>query len=552
MLAKKLWSGRYTIGQLILAGALMLLSLTALFVWFYSPIFPDEIAVRLLSGRYIQDHGLAQKLFHLCPSNARETPLLFIIPAWILSWLDLHLSLVEIRILPFIIVLAAIFIIIGFAVKGRNLDAAIVATTALIGVSGSGLIIARPEYLQVLNVACCAWVFLHLESASLGIGRRYTLSVLLLLSCLLSIYSHVQGLLFLPLTIYLIYCLVSLSIGKRRAAIILGGGLFLLAKTTVNFSNFSCDGYSGIEQYVTDKVINIERFKSIKFTDWLTTNTNQYFQSFYFKDSYQVSYLPGINVGEGWLKNILAELNQSIHIILMVNLILFVCAAIGAFIFAVKQYASKYKLRATGGVVTKGLKEAHVIILFAFPLIFLFFYDSDRNFYRSFFINLLASIMLTMLLSRLYLGRFRSIATAYFVFCGVVVVASLIVNVWWFTNKFNAGFEGPSMAINKDWDSISRNVISLAQDCGMDLSKGRIIVDDMTYDSLKHYPNLYPVTYLDLSGSLTKITTAEVINRVRPNYAIVRCDYLLSWGVTPQKTRNQFCGVNFLSPNNIK
>jgi len=534
----------------------MLLSIAALFAWYYSPIFPDEIAVRLLSGRYIQDNGLAQKLFYICPSNARETPLLFVIPAWILSWLDLHLSLVEIRILPFVTILAAIFLTIWFAIKGRNPAAAIGATITLIGVSGSGLIIARAEYWQVLNVACCVWIFSHLESASLRTGHvernthtgmRYGLSALLLLSCLLSIYSHVQGLLFLPLTFYLIYRLVSSSRWKGTVATVIIGLFLLAVKTTITFKGTTCVEYPGIAQAINKMVFNPGEFESVKFTDWLAAHIHNYLQSFYFKDNYQVNYLPGINVGEGWLKNLLAGLNQSIHIILMVNLILFVCAAVAALIFAIKQYVAKYKLRGTGGTVTKGLEEAQAVMLFAFPIIFLFFYDANQNFYRSFFINLLTGIMLTMFLSRLYLGRLRTLVIAYFVLCGAAVLASLIVNVWWFTGKFQAGFEGPSMSINKDWDGISRDVMSLAQDSGMDLLKGRIIVDDMTYDSLKRYPLLYPVTYLDLSGSLSKLTSTEIINRVRPNYAIVRCDYLRSWGVTPQKTRNQFCAVNFLS-----
>jgi hypothetical protein len=534
-------------GRLIFIAILMLFSTAALFAWYYLPIYPDEIAVQLISGRYIQDHGLAQNLFHICPANARETPLLFVIPAWIYSWLCLHLSLIEMRILPFATTLAAIFLTIWFTVKGRNPAAAILATTALIGVAGSGLIIARAEYWQVLNVACCAWVFLHLESTSLRTGMRYGLAVLLLLSCLLSIYSHIQGLIFLPLSFYLIFRLVSPKTGWMCSAILLASLFIFGVITTVNFHNFSCDGYPGIEHYRENMVISIEKLKLDQFIDWLVTNITNYFQPFYFQDSYQINYLPGIQTSDSWLKNLLSGLNQSIHIILMVNLILFVCAAISASIFAIKQYVTTYKLRGTnGGAITKGLDEAHAIILFAFPLICLFFFDANHNFYRSFFINLLVVIMLTMLLSRINLGRLRAIATTYFVLCGVVVMASLAVNVWWFTDKLHAGFEGPSMSINKNWDDINRDVLSLAQDCGMDLSKGRIIVDDMTYDSLKRYPLIYPITYLYLSGSLANLTNAEVISRARPNFAIVRCDYLRFLGIPPQKTRNQFCGVNFL------
>lgn len=296
-------------------------------------------------------------------------------------------------------------------------------------------------------------------------------------------------------------------------------------------------------------VINFENFKTAKFTDWLAANTDKYAQSFYFKNSYAGNYLPGILIGGYWESIFLLGLNQSIHIILIMNLIILTCAAFAAIAFAIKQYVALCKIRKFDSAISKKLEGAHAVILFAFPLLFLFFYDSARNFYRSFFINLLASILLAMLLSRINLGRIRSIATTYFILCGVVVCISLAVNVLFFTREFRDGFEGPSMSTNRNWDVITRDVLSLAQDCGMDLSKGRIIVDDMTYDSLKRYSHLYPVTYLSLSGGLTKLSSAEIISRVRPNFAIVRCDYLRAWGVVPQKTHNQFCGVNFLNAN---
>jgi Ca2+/Na+ antiporter len=197
-------------------------------------------------------------------------------------------------------------------------------------------------------------------------------------------------------------------------------------------------------------------------------------------------------------------------------------------------------------------EKAIAFVLFILPLLFLFVYDSDRNFYRSFVINLFAGISLAMFLSRISLGKYRCVATTYFGICVVVVCISVAINWSWFTSKFREGFEGPSMSTNKNWEGIALGVTGLAQDTGMDLSKGRIIVDDMTYDALKRYPHLFPVTYLDLSGSLTKLSSADIIRKVRPNYAIVRCDYLRSWGVPPQKIRDQFCAVNFLKAGSLE
>jgi hypothetical protein len=154
-----------------------------------------------------------------------------------------------------------------------------------------------------------------------------------------------------------------------------------------------------------------------------------------------------------------------------------------------------------------------------------------------------------MLLSRMSLGKRLKWFKLYFYTSGMVVVASLILNLWWFPAKFHEGFEGPSISVNSDWESTRRDVMTLAKHSGMDLSKGRIIVDDMTYESLKQYPMLYPVTYLDYSGSLSKLSSTEIINLIHPNYAITRCDYMQSWGLKPQRIQNRLCAVNFLQLN---
>lgn len=528
--------------KIFLVLLLVVLSALSLLTWHSMPIYPDEIAFRLLSGRYIQDNGLAQKLFYICSSNARATPQLFVIPAWILSWIYLNFSLTEIRLFPIFSVLLAIIFTIKFAVNGRNILAAILSATALIGVSGSGLIIARAEFWQVLNIACCIFVMLKLESSTLGINVRGVLSGLLLFSVVVSIYTHIQGLLFLPLTLFLIYSLVSPKIGKLITATILTVILIYIIKVTVAFKGAACVEYPGIANAINDMVFNLNVFESTKIVDWLLTHFEVYAKSFIYKNHYQINYLPGVEVSGFVSGGILSVLNFLIKIILLVNFILFTYFGFSAILRVMKN--SK-----TAEVQKKNLLMEYVIVLTTFPIIFLFFYDTSQNFYRSFFVNLVISVMLSMFLSRMYLGTKSKWFSIYFYLSGLVVVASLCINLWWFPAKFAEGFEGPSISVNTDWNSIHLDVMQLAKDSGMDLSKGRIIVDDMTYESLKHYPMLYPVTYLDYSGSLTKLPNSEIISIIHPNYAITRCNYMQSWGLKPQRIQNRLCAVNFLQLN---
>lgn len=537
-------------GHLLLAGALILLSLMALTAWHFMPIYPDEIAFRMQSGRYIQDQGVVQGLYAFCTSNVKGTPLLFVIPAWILSWLDLAISPVEMRMLPFATVLTAVFLAIWYAARGVNPNAAVVVTTALIGVAGSGLILARAEYVQTLNIACSLLTFQTLQSVSQRSTVRYGLLALLLFTSVLSLFAHVQGLLFIPLTLYLAYLIVYPLMGKRLAALLMVVSFIFMAQTTMKFHHSSCIGYPDIEQFWARMTFNGSDLESVKPTDWVQAKFSRYLSSFKYKSNYVINYLPGITGGDGWQKSLRSVLNQAIQIVLVVNLVLCLCATIGASIFVVGRYAAMCHRRANGE--TAWLIQGQALVLFASPVLFLFFYDSAQNFYRSFFLNLLTAILVGLFLSRIALTRVQTVTTLYFSLCGVVVFTSMAVNVFQFSNKLYAGYEGPSISLSRDWDGIGRDVKALAEDCCMDLSKGRIVLDDMTYDSLKNYPLIYPVTYMGLSVGVVKSTMADVINKVRPNYAIARCDALREASIGFQKSRNQLCCANFLSTGALK
>jgi hypothetical protein len=183
--------------------------------------------------------------------------------------------------------------------------------------------------------------------------------------------------------------------------------------------------------------------------------------------------------------------------------------------------------------------------LFVLPVIALFFYDAAQNFYRTFFLNLVLAIALTVFLSRSNLGRIRQMALLYFGLCEVVVVASLSANWMWFRAQLRDGYEGPSISRYRDWLGVERDVNSLVHACNIDLSKGRIIVDDMTYNSFKYYPDIYPITYLSLQAALTKMGMAEVIARVRPNYAVVRCSSLET-PLEAQYRHGELCCLNLV------
>jgi len=539
-------------GERLLLGAfLTLLAVAALSAWNNMPIYPDEIAFRLQMGRYIQDQGAVRGLYALCASNAKETPLLFVIPAWAISWLDLTYSLVDARVLPFFTILTAVVLAVLSAVRGVSPNAAAVATTAFIGVAGSGLILARYEFVHALNIVCCLGAFHFLESGSTRPSLRYGLFALLLTSSLLSLYVHVQGLLFFPLTLYFVYQVVRPGLGRTQTGLMTIILFVLMVQAAIRLHDSSCGGYPEIEQFWARMTFNLQELESVNLGFWLDGKFYKYLLSFQYRQNYAIGYLPGIavlTVGDGWERSFLAALNLGIRIIVSMNLLLSGFAAIGASVLALGQYRrGLMRHQPAASWTAKGLGggQALALVLLVLPIMFLFLYDSAQNFYRSFFLNFLAALLLAVFLSRLEVGRARPLATLYFGLCGAVVLVSLAVNAWWFTDRLRDGYEGPSLSLNRNWGGIRRDVEALSQACNMDLRKGRIILDDTTYDSLRRYPILYPITYLALQAEVAGISMSEVIARVQPNYALARCDVLRNTKLGYQHQRGLLCCQNF-------
>ena len=538
-------------GHLILVTVLMLLSVASLSVWYYMPIYPDEIAFRLQLSRYIQDKGLVHGLYSVCTSNVKDTPLLFVMPAWILSSLDLTLSPVQMRAIPFIITVMAVFITLWIAVNGRNPNSAAIATTAFIGVAGSGLVLARYEYAQILNIACCLAAILYLESESQKTFHRFFLFVLIFSSCLLSLYAHIQGLLFIPVSFFLMFLLIYPKVGKIKSLLLILILFAVITHTAIVFNHSSCDGYPGIKQFWSDMTLQTSSFKSLNLPNWLIIKIKNYLHAFLYKDNYTISYLPGITITNGWKRFIMMMLNRAIQGIVFLNFLLLVSATALLSVLLIKKLIHKGRKSISCLTNDASYRQLLILILFLAPLIFLFFYDAAQNFYRSFFINLLVAVFLAIVVSYLPLKRYNPLANFYFAACVTIVLVSFVANLYWFTSSLKDGFEGPSISLNKDWIRISKDVKLLALDSNIDLTKGRIIVDDLTYDSLKKYPSLYPITYLGLSSNLTGLSNVSIIDIVRPNYLIARCDSLHNFGLKTQNSRNQLCCINFLLADQV-
>jgi hypothetical protein len=498
-----------------------------LVIWFISPIFPDEVAFRFTSARFYEDGIIAKKLFFICNDNSRVIPVIFYIPAFLLSFIDLNTSYIGARTLPSLILLF-LFTFTFLNPSNRPLFLKFPILVIIIGVAGSGLVIARYEYWQLFLIFFCVLALFIRNTISLNL--KFFICIFLILLLIIALYTHLQSLLFLPLCFLSLYFLFD---RKNIYFIILLFCSFLyLTYISIAFHSFDCSEYPGIQKSFKSMVINTSNLTIPGFFIRLVDHFNVYLNAFIYKDSYQVFYLPGI-------KNIGVELvvvNYFIKLILSFNIILF--------LILVYKSLKNICIIFLGSLKVSESKVSFLTVFIGLPAIFIFIYDNNQNFYRLFFINTLLCIVIYLNINIYYLN-FRGVTLKVYSFiCLFIFIITTALNYNIFFPQLISGYEGPSISVFEDRSAISSRIDKVTSDANIDLSQGYLIVDDLTYPFLKKFPNLFPITYLDFSSTLVGMSSSDVIAKIGARGVITRCSYMISWKLSPQYKSDNICAIN--------
>jgi len=539
----------HVVARYILAAGVSLVAILALWVWHVMPIYPDEIGYQILTGRYIPDHGMAYGLFALCPSNFKQVTWFFLIPAWTLSFLDQHFSPAALRVFPFAAAAAAICLAAGYTVRRGTPFAAIIITSSLVGVAGSSMVLMRPEYVHILNLICCFAAYIFVNSSAQKPIARYLLIALLLISIDFSMYSHLQGMIFLPLTLYFVYCLICGTADRKLVAIamlaIIGPAIYMA--TTANVYSVTCPEFPAIKNFLNGMTFHMAQVKDQGWSNWIGAKVRNTTVDFIYTKNYAINYLPSLP-NPNWVWEIIFSFfNSLVSLSIKINLIFSIAITI---LMVLREFSRVKNIRYFWKKILSILenhRQYAPTILFAPPTLFLFFYDSTQNFYRSIFINFVLAIFLAICLSNAS-RRWRAPIFLYATFCAIIMIGSITANFVLFYPKLKNGYEGPSFSLNRDSSAINLDVIALAQQASMNLKDGGIIFDDLTYNSLKHYYKIYPVTYLMLSSSLAGIGFEKALILVKPNYAIVNCYSLPDIKNEVIYRKDNLCAINFNRP----
>lgn len=532
----------------------IILAVVALYmgVWLKMPLYPDEIAYRVGKARLTYDHGIQYGFYPSCLSSIIPISIFFYPAAYFYEILDNLPLFISARIIPYISLIICLCFYVKIISNQRWPGAASLILLGFLGVSGSGLILSRPEGILLIQPAICLFAYIFLCIKPVNAILRYLIILVLIFLSSLTFYIHMESLIFLPITLLplLIYLakknnLYDRSIGVLSVILILiMGGYGLIQNIKINWS---CKEESGISNYLSsmtlthlltnDSIFEIFKYKAFWFSD--------YIEKFLFEKVYTIGYLPGVIPITGWNNYLVHVLNITISVLLIANITLAIAITFyGGFKFftgLTKRYQEK-----DSSLLSLNPSEYLFLFLTGLGLFALLLDDMSAAFYRAFFLNLELALLNSLALSFLNLKR-----TDVFKWVGVVlfpvILCGTFSSFWFFSPFFSAKNVGPNINIMIDWSKIKKRVETLEYLIGVKDSSSRIIVDDMTYEALKKHADVLPITYLGLSAMLSgakgPTQVRDFIMNIHPTAFVVRCSSLDGTGFIPQFRDDGLCAA---------
>lgn len=508
-------------------------------IWALSPIYPDEIAYRQQAGRIVPDQGVIYGLYEMCPSNIKAVPLVLEPVAWLLSQTMSTLSPLQMRVLSFTAVLAVVFSAVRQASANRNPSAGYLVLASFLGVAGASLIFVRYEFALELQLLSCLVAASRLTRGRTGVVGDLGVATGLILAAALSVWTHVQGMLFLPLTSYLLARLVV----RRYGAIGLTAGLVpfvLFVPPALKLNHSVCSEHPEIEAFWKSLAFDSSDLGARHLALLLFNSARSYVGSFVYAPLFPIRFLPGVDAQNAPI----TAMNTLISVVI-------ICLAglvLGILALALFRCCKSFRFPLRNIPIAETFEKDQPLIIAALitiPVVILFIYDAQNAFYRNSYLNHLTSVAACLALASLSGPVALRFTKAACTIIGIAVGGSLIFNAFLFVPPLANGYEGPSLSVLRRWSQVSRDTEEMARLCKMDLRRGHIIVDDLTQAGVYSRQMTIPVTYLHLQANLTGMSAHDAAIEMKANYAILRCPYFDVLGVKPQGRTGDVCCYTF-------
>lgn len=521
---------------------LLVISFVSLFIWFNSPFYPDELAFRVSRLSFISNDNKIYNLFRLCNSNSLNLPLIFKPAAYFLSLIGISMSSIQIRLLPIITALLLLISVAYYIKEQKNKDAIFLMSLAFIGISSSGLVITRFEFITLMCISICIFSIAYSKVKNSSSGINISLLLCVLFTTTVSCFIHPQGLLFVPLSAYSVYRLSQKIIKNKYLNKIfdlsnLLGSIYLIFVGS-SFNSTGCKDSKDMDEVFTSMVL---QFNDLYKGDFLLNKFNAHLNNFLYKDEYLANYLPGVgNTSTTAIANLVIQILIAVLIIIS-----FLCIII--FLFKLGLSIKSAIFKSAHFKRNEYFNQYYQwILLLIIPALFLFIYDKNQYFYRSFFINFVLCISISILLSHLKKSKFKILNLSLSVICVLSLVFSIFLNYKHFYHilpHWNAIYSVP---VKSAMQNQSINIHSLLKKCSIDINKGSFLIDDYTYDTLKKNPQLQIIYYASFQADTTKNSKADTMKLLKINGVIASCDSMKRSGMgwPPQFVESNLCCFN--------
>lgn len=505
-----------------------------LFLWglwgaFHAPIYPDEVAYRLFLERFFVADGLKQSVTPYCAEGFLVAPPTLLLPA-AATWSLLSFfggGYWSYRIVPAVCWLIIFASLYWHGRRHGSQSFWLLLLLLLPGPSIYSLILLRPEIvLLMLGVLIYVW------GSNQILSSRF---IPVLLSALLIGFIYSLALYMHPKIVYLAPALVlALSLRFRDlptapmrftflvAGYMLIGGLVLSAIWLHKLQYTSCAAYPALAETMNMQAVNPLQFFSapiqffVKLKEafspslWALTAERLSYWS-----EYQVAFLPGT-----------VAATSTLVIIRCVVVIAFTLVVVTSFVSQIKTLSNK--------PTRSKFWPAILLLTVGLGLIGPFLLNLKRHFYD---VSLLASsiVVIACLTQTLLFEKNQStsefkrrvlkVALPFILLC--MGILGTIMNVH-FVKRFLAGYEGPSISIQKlpEQKRLAVRISQSLEKIGV-ANHEPLLIDDFTYDWVWEHPRLYPITYMTVHPSVVKDVAINLAS-YDIHYGVVRCSYLAS------------------------
>jgi hypothetical protein len=467
-----------------------------LLAWKNLPLYPDEIALRVQSARALVDGFVAYPAFPQCSSNPTALPWSLFPASLVISFWDITFGWSFIRLVPCLIVLLAIATI-AIHVQRRGPRLAIgLLPIAFLGAAGSGLAMMRMESFQILQATACMLAYMTLKSRRTG-GLEFLAQIFLLITSLLSIFVHPQGLILIPIAVLLASAMGMTSghLVGRMVAILAVALLVAGTYGVVGKIKLPCDSAPAITRAMQGKTI-LGQDQAEPFLQGIAPWINKldvYAKNFTYNAAYPANHLPGLSDADLTRRSV-KRANFAIYWIPILNIFLAICTTLIAVALTIRLLLSrKAKLSARLSAVL--YNEYLYIFIVGFSHILYLIYDTEGAFYRPYYFNFVFAILNVIVLSHIRGKRQLMLLPAVAMAVGLLFISTNL-NARFFEAEFARGWTGPSLPVNTDWSANSKAVNRLADSCGIPQGASDLIVDDLTFSALRPHRHLIPFTYV--------------------------------------------------------